>query len=332
MKDVASRAGVGLSTVSRVVSGVGGVSPAKERAVLQAIRALGYTRNDFARQLRMGTTSSIGMLVTELSDPFFATMVHAVEATAAGRDSLLLAASATDDPKRATRVLEQFAGRRMDGMIIVSPEAGDLSPLLRELDAGTPVVFVDRPPIGLVADEVLIDNEAGAESAVRHLIAHGHREIACIAHVSGEFTSAARRTGHERALRDAGISPDPRLVAAIEDTVPASVAALRTMLELEHPPTAVFATNRRTTLVVLQAMRTLGVRLAFVGFDDFEFSTLTAVPTTVVAQDPQGTGHAAAGMLFDRLSGYRGPTRRFVLETRLIVRGSGEIPPPSITT
>lgn len=332
MKDVAERAGVGLSTVSRVVSGKGGVAKAKVRAVERAVRELDYSRNDFAHTLRTGTAATIGVIVTKISDPFFSTLVGAIETAAQKRDQLVLVASATDQAEEGVRVIRRVVRRRLDGLIIVAPEEADLSFLKRELDAGTPLVFVDRPPLHVfrdAVDTVLVDNQRGAADAVVHLSQAGHSRIACLAHVAGRFTSEQRQAGYARGLHEAGLAWDPALVVMIEDDVESCVEALVELQKLPHPPTAVFTTNSRTTKVTLEAFRLLDFHPAIVAFDDFDLATLMVPPTTTIAQDPRSIGEVAAELLFDRIGGFAGASRRVVLDTRLIERGSGESPPPS---
>ena len=328
MKDVAAHAGVGLSTVSRVVSGKSGVSRTKRQAVERAIAALGYSRNDFAHTLRTGSARTIGAVVTRISDPFYAELVAAIENRAQERDLLVLVASGGDDPREGERVLKRMLSRRLDGLIVVAHEEVDLTFLDAERDAGTPIVFVDRPPQGLHADLVLVDNERGAADAVRHLARGGHRSIACIAHVSGRYTSERRQTGFRRGVREQGLADRPELIVAVEDEVEACVEALRELFSLPDAPTALFTTNSRTTKAVLGALRLMGESRALVGFDDFALADLLTPPVTTIAQDPWILGEAAADLLFERIAGLGGPERHIVLGTRLITRGSGEQAPP----
>ncbi|WP_460801041.1 LacI family DNA-binding transcriptional regulator [Microbacterium sp. GXF6406] len=327
MKDVAARAEVGLSTVSRVVSGKGGVTSSKVRAVERAVRELGYSRNEFAHTLRTGSARTIGVIATRVSDPFYSEMIAAVEARAQRHDLLVLVASSGDDPREGERVLRRVLGRRLDGVIVVAHEETDHAFLVPERDAGMPIVFVDRPPIGMAADIVMVDNEGGAGDAVRHLVAAGHRRIACIAHVSGRYTSERRQHGYAAALSAAGIRVDPALIVTVEDEVGVCVEALGEMFALAQPPTALFTTNSRTTKTVLKALRLLGCSPALVGFDDFDLAELMEPPTTTISQDPWSIGDAAAQLLLERIAGLPGPWRRVDLGTRLIVRGSGEQAP-----
>lgn len=327
MKDVAAHAGVGLSTVSRVVSGKAGVSRAKRQAVERAIAALGYSRNDFAHTLRTGSARTIGVAVTRISDPFYSEIIEAIESRAQERDLLVLVASSGEESPQSEQVLERMLNRRLDGFIVVAPEESDLSFLDSGRAAGTPIVFVDRPPRGMQADVVLVDNERGAADAVHHLVRAGHRSIACIAHVSGRYTSEHRQAGFRRGARESGLADRPELIVEVEDEVEACVEALQELFSLPDPPTALFTTNSRTTKAVLGALRLMDVRPALVGFDDFALAGLLSPPVTTVAQDPWMIGVAAADLLFERIAGLGGPERHIVLGTRVITRGSGETPP-----
>ncbi|OJU42565.1 MAG: hypothetical protein BGN97_09065 [Microbacterium sp. 69-10] len=331
MKDVASRAGVGLSTVSRVVAGKGGVSRAKSKAVERAIAELGYSRNDFAHTLRTGSTRTIGVVVTRISDPFYSELVFTIEQRAQEHDVLVLVASGGDDPIEGERVLRRMLSRRLDGLIVVAHEEVDVSFLAAEKAAGTKIVFVDRPPQGLPADLIVVDNERGAADAVAHLVQAGHRSIACLAHISGRYTSERRQAGFRQGIRDAGLPVRPELIVAVDDDVDACVEALSELASLDDPPTALFTTNSRTTKAVLKALRLLDAHPALVGFDDFDLAELMSPPVTTVAQDPWAIGEAAADLLFDRIAGLAGPDRRIVLGTRMVERGSGETPPVAVT-
>lgn len=322
MKDVAARAGVGLSTVSRVVSGGAGVSTAKVRAVERAIAQLGFSRNDFARTLRTGATGAIGVVVRDISDPFFSSMTAAVEAEAQTRDQLVLVASGTDDPTEALRVLRRLSRRRLDGLIITPPDFSDLGFLRGEMAAGTAIVVVDSPAPELDVDTVLVDNRGGMSAAVGMLVDAGHRRIACFAHTAGVYTSTERRAGFRRAMRDRGLAVGDDLVRVVaDDDIASSAEALRELVAAPEPVTAVIATNGRVTRALAAARRTVGFDGRLVGFDDFDMAGLLVPPVSTIAQDPQAMGLAAARRLYDRIGGDRGPAHLIQLQTHLILRG-----------
>lgn len=322
MKDVASAAGVALKTVSRVVNGEPGVNPATAERVRAAIDALGYSRNESARVLRQGRTATVGLVIEDIADPFYAGLGRAVEDVTIGHGCMLLSGSSGEDPMRERELVRTFCARRVDGLIVV-PAGDDHSYLRPELDAGTPAVFVDRPPgPGIDVDTVLCDNAGGATRAVDHLRAHGHRRIAFLGDSPSIFTAATRLAAYRAALGDLY---DERLVSMRAPALECVRADLDRMLALDDPPTALFTGNGRLTVTTLRALA--GRRLALIGFDDFELADLLSPGVTVVAQDPAGLGRVAAELLFRRLSCDAGPTEHVRLPVRLIPRGSGELAP-----
>ena len=327
MRDVARHAGVGLSTVSRVVNGDVTVSPQRTKAVEDAIIELGFRRNDSARHLRMGAAASIGLLIENVADPFFSLLTQAVEEVALGRDSLLLSASSHQNPERAKRMVLAFSSRRVDGLIITPSDPQDESYLRTELRAGVKMVFVDRPVPGIDADTVLTDNLGGARTGVEHLIAHGHRRIAFFSDRASLYTTANRRAGYILALQDAGVTVDPELMYASDDGSYDFTGPLAAMLASPRPPTAIFCSNNRSTAAILRLLARVPRRPALVGFDDFELADAMTPAVTVVAQDALAMGRTAAELLFARLDGATGPTQTISLGTTLIARGSGETRP-----
>jgi LacI family transcriptional regulator len=327
MKDVAARAGVGLKTVSRVVNEEAGVTPDTVARVQAAIDALGFRRNDSARLLRTRRTASVGLVLEDLADPFYAPLSRAVEDVARAHGALLFTGSSAENPRREQELVLAFCARRVDGLIVV-PAGEDHRYLLPEIEAGVATVFVDRPAGRLDVDVVLSDNAGGTRTGVAHLIAHGHRRIGFIGDQPGIHTAAERLRGYREAMADAGLPVRPEWYA-MGPTNPERVrAALDTMLTAPEPVTAVFASNNRVTVTAVRVLAGLPKPVALVGFDDFELADLLSPPVTVVAQDPPGLGRTAAQLLFRRLDGISNdkPTRT-ELPTRLIPRGSGEIPP-----
>ncbi len=324
MKDVASHAGVALKTVSRVVNGEPGVRPGTADRVRTSIAELGYRRNDSARVLRVGQTASIGLILEDIGDPFYATFSRAVEDVAAQQGSLLFTGSSDEDPSRERALSLAFCARRVDGLIII-PAATDHTYLLPELAAGTAVVFADRPPGGIEADTVLTENTRGASEGVTHLLQQSHRRIGFLGDAPHIYTARCRYEGYLAAMSAAGQRVADSWVT-MAPPAPAGIRqALARMLAGPSPVTAVFCGNNRVTAIALRELRAQRARLAVVGFDDFEWADLLG--TTVIAQNTADLGRIAAELLFRRLGGYQGPAERIELGTRLIVRGSGEIPP-----
>jgi LacI family transcriptional regulator len=324
MRDVASRAGVSLKTVSRVINGEPGVAVATAARVGDAIDELGFQRNDLARSLRQGISSStLGLVIEDVANPFYSAIAQAVEAAARERGYLLITASCEEDPDRERELAHALLRRRVDALLLV-PASHDHE----YLAGGTPVVFLDRPPVGLEADCVLLDNFGGARTAVEHLLAHGHRRIAVVGDMDKLFTAAERLAGYRHALEAAGVPVRDELIRlGTHDAAQAERVVLELLaLPPGRRPTALFAGNNRNAVGALRALRTASDRVALVGFDDFELADLLAA--TVVRHDSQQMGAHAAALAFARLDGSEHPPRRVIVPTQLVVRGSGEVPPP----
>jgi LacI family transcriptional regulator len=329
MRDVARQAGVSLKTVSRVVNGEDGVRPDTTEKVNAAISALGFRRNDIARALRGGKrTRSLGLVIKDVANPFYSLIARGVEEIARTNDLLVISGCSDEDPARERHLIRSLCERRVDGLLVV-PSGSDHRYLIPEINMGTPAVFIDRPPEdALQADVVLIDNAGGARAAVTHLVEHGHRRIACLVDLPGIFTARERRRGYDEALREHEVPVDESLIRVGLHDVTGAESAMAELLALGDPPTAVFTGNNRLTVGALRAIQAAGAGTALVGFDDLELADMLATPVTVVAHYPAEMGRRAAGLLCRRMAGEELPPQRVVLPTHLIVRGSGELPPP----
>lgn len=324
MKDVASRAGVGLKTVSRVVNGEAGVTPDTERRVQEAIEALGFRRNDSARVLRKGRTASIGLVLEDLADPFYGPLSRAVEEVARAHGALLINGSSAEDADREQELVLAFCARRVDGLIVI-PAGGDHRYLEPEIKAGVATVFVDRPAGRIDADAVLSDSFGGAREGVAHLVAHGHRRIGFIGDQPRIHTATERLRGYRAAMEEAGLAVDDAWVA-LGSTDPERVrSATEAMLSGPSPVTAIFSGNNRVTVTVVRTLAGRSRPVALVGFDDIELADLLGI--TVISQDAAALGRTAAERLFRRLDGVDDSPARVIVPTALIARGSGEIAP-----
>ncbi|WP_425837608.1 LacI family DNA-binding transcriptional regulator [Streptomyces fractus] len=326
MKDVAARAGVGLKTVSRVVNAEPGVTEDTERRVQEAIAALGFRRNDSARVLRKGRTASIGLVLEDLADPFYGPLSRAVEEVARAHGALLINGSSAEDPEREQELVLALCARRVDGLVVI-PAGVDHQYLEPEIAAGVATVFVDRPAGKIDADVVLSDNFGGARDGVAHLIAQGHRRIGFIGDQPRIHTAVERLRGYRGAMEQAGLAVDDRWVS-LGATEPERVRrAAEDMLAGPDPVTAIFSGNNRVTVTVVRVLAERERPVALVGFDDIELGDLLKPGVTVVSQDAAQLGRTAADRLFLQLDGAALPPERIELTTRLIQRGSGELPP-----
>src|SRR5579875_4026799 len=338
MRDVAARAAVSLKTVSRVVNGEPTVGDDLVARVRQAAADLDY-RPNLAANLRgrRARPSIIGLLIQDVSNEFSASIFRAVEDVAGAHGVQVLASNLDEQAEREQALVASLVARRVNGLVVVPPSC-DHRYLQLEQAFGTPIVFLDRPPVRLPADSVVSDNRAGAAAGVAHLLQAGHRRIGFLGETPAHRPARLRYAGYLDALAacgtrgaagTAGAGPDPGLVRRGLDTEAAATAATLELLEAEEPPTALFAAHNRLTIGAVRGLRALGLehRIALVGFDDFTLADLLDPPVTVVAQDPATMGRLGAELLFRRIRGWGGRPQRRIVPTRLVPRGSGEISP-----
>ncbi|SEG53299.1 transcriptional regulator, LacI family [Actinacidiphila yanglinensis] len=330
MTDVAREADVSLKTVSRVVNGVSTVDPEMAARVRAAVARLGFRRNSMARDLRTRSTSAtVGLLIEDLANPFYAGIAAAAAQCALENDTLLITASSEEDADRERRLLLQMCERRVDGLLVVpAGSTADHVYLRTEIEMGTPAVFLDRPPTNVRADTVLIDNAAGARSAIEHLTARGHERIGVLSDWLSIHPMSERLSAAEAALERAGAPYRPDLIRFGLHHVPDTEAAVEEMLTGPQPPTALFALNNRLTLGVLSALNRLGRDVAVVGFDDFETAGLMAYPLTVVSYDARAMGRIGAELLFERIGGDASRPRTVVIPTTLVEHSGAVRPAP----
>lgn len=334
MNDVARAAEVSLKTVSRVVNNEAGVSQPLVDRVRAAVDELGYRPDLRARNLRGAEAppATIGFIQTYSANPFFSAIRDALEAKAAEHDCLILSGSSGADRRRQDVLVEALLGRRVDGLVIVPAADGDAdvdASLQREIDRGTPVVFVDRNSDAGV-DVVLSDHFGGAFNATAHLTKAGHTRIAFLGRGSTLQTTIDRLSGYESALREAEVDP-AAATRLIRVDVPSedAEATVRQLLALPaaQRPTAIFSSQNQLTKGAVKALHGLGVQrdVALVGFDDIEMADVIEPGVTVVAQNAEKLGRYAAELLFERLLDGRTEPARRVVPVELITRGSGEI-------
>ncbi len=339
MREVATHAGVSLKTVSRVINQEPGVSDKLVARVKTVIRQLDYHHNSAASNLRRADqrTATIGLLLDDVANPFSSALHRAVEEIARQHDTLVFASSSVDDPRREEETILALAARRVDGLISVpaSRDGGGLRYLQR---LGKPIVFVDRLATFHEADSVVVDNRAGASNAVQHLTQYGHRRIAFLSDSALIWTAAERYLGYVEGLATAGMRLDAGLVRQDLRNSEQAEEAVSTLLSSEFAPTALFTAQNLITIGAIRVLQKMGLqhKVALIGFDEFVLADLLEPRVSVIAQDPAAIGRTAAELLFARLgeaslsgsklNGTRKPPQQIVIPTRLIARGSGEIP------
>lgn len=322
LRQVAALSGVSLKTASRVVNGEQYVSAATTAKVQAAAAQLGFRVNAIARDLRAGARSSlIGLIIGDLANPFYSRVARGAERRLRSQGLQLITASSDEDPALEQTLVSEMLERRVSAMLIVT-SAADHRYLDTERRLGLPVVFLDRPPDDIVADTIVLDNVAGVQQAVGHLLSHKHRRIALVGDLGRLSTHRERMAAFESVMTAAGITNWQRYVRSNCHDVEAAERAVRELLALKPAPTALFTTNNRITIGALRALREVSDPPAIVGFDDFDLADLLGV--TVVAHEPERMGELGAELIAARLAGELGPARRVLLPTELLVRGSGE--------
>jgi LacI family transcriptional regulator len=309
MRDVAAHASVSAMTVSRALRDDPGVSPETRKRVLAAAEALRYRRNDVARGLRTGRSSGLlGLVVTNLSNPFYSEMALGVESLAAEHGLRVVIGNTNGEAARELQLVDDLASRRVDGMIVI-PAGHDHAHLDPAALHGLPVVFAASPPSGPQVDYVLVDDFGGTRAATASLLAAGHRRIGFLGLQRSLWTGAERLRGFCAACEDAGVPVDDDLLRMVAPEPGAAEAATRELLGRADPPTALFAANNRNTVGAYRAISAAGSGVALAGFDDVPLADLFTSPVTVVTYEPAEIGRQAAQLLLDRvLAPERTPT------------------------
>ena len=324
--DVANRAGVSTATVSHVINQTRFVSESAVRRVRRAMQQLHYQPNAVARSLRRKHTRTLGLVLPDSSNPFFAEVARGVEDFAFQHGYNVLFGSSDGNLEKEKAYLQVFVEKQVDGLIFVA--AGESTRNIRQLQAEhLPLVVVDREFNNVVADYVVADNRRGGFLATEHLIQLGHRVIACIAGPSTVTPSAERVIGYRDALKTYRLPIDPKLVRRGDFQSSSGFAAAQLFLRQKSRPSAIFACNDLMALGALGAIHKAGLRVpddvAVVGFDDIALASYASPPLTTIQQPKYEMGKLAAQILLDRITAKkRVKAQRHLLPTQLIVRES----------
>ena len=301
MRDVAARLGVSTMTVSRAIRGDAGIAEPTRQRVLAEVEALGYRRNDLARRLRSGQPHElIGLIVTNLANPFYSQLAVGAEQVASAHGAGVLVASTNGDPDRERELVLDMAARRLAGLIIV-PASNDQEHFDPQVLDGTPVVLAATPPQGIDVDCVLVDDFGGTYDACRRMISAGHTRIGFLGLPASTWTGSERYRGYAAAMDDEGLDIDSRYVSRHRGDIHLAEAATRRLLELPDPPTAIITANNRNTLGALRTLTRSDTPVALAGFDDIEIADLLQLPLSVVAYDAGAVGREAARLLLDQI-------------------------------
>jgi LacI family transcriptional regulator len=342
LADVARAAGVSRATAARALGGYGATSAEARDRVLAAARALRYRPNALARSMKSGTTSTLGVVISDIQLAFFAQAVRGIADAARSEGFEVILANTDEDLAAERAAVGVLVDKRVDGLIVVPALPGEAAHLAEAQERGIPVVLLDRGSPDIACDVVVVDNTRAARNAVDHLIRLGHRRVAIV--VEGRtalpaaaaatarprpdagMTSTLREVGWAAALRRAGLPVSDDLVCGArydrEDARRAAAAALA----LPDRPTALVTTDETMTLGAVDAILDAGLEMprdvSLVAFDDVPWMTLLRPPLTAVAQPVHELGVTATQRLLGRLAGFDGPPETTVLRTAFVVRGS----------
>lgn len=327
IKDVASRAGVSVATVSRVLNHNARVKAHLRERILTTIDQLGYQPSGIARNMRSQSVRVIGLVISDIQNPFFTALVRAVEDVAYENQYTVLLCNSDEDLQKEQLYIDVLSRERVAGAIVVPSGKGCCAALLH---ARVPVVMADRTVPDLVADAAVLDNLAGAFQATQHLIELGHTRIGLVSAPANVSVGRERQAGYEKALRKNKIALDKQLIRLGNFKANGGYQATRELLELAPRPTAIFAVNNLMTMGALQAIHEKKLRIpkdiSVIGFDDVPWLALLTPPLTAVRQPTYEIGAQAARMLFARLQNSAKPVETCVLKPELIVRGSTAAP------
>jgi LacI family transcriptional regulator len=330
IKDVAAMAGVSFTTVSHVVNNTRPVSADVRAKVENAIRQLNYVPSAVARSLKARSTATVGLLVPNSTNPYFAELARGIEDECVREGYCMIFCNSDDEPAKQRHYLRVLQEKRTDGIIVAS--AGEDSVLAETLaNAREALVVVDRNVEGLAADLVQIDHERGAYLATRHLLELGHVKIGCISGPVSMAVSAMRIHGFMRAMAERGIVIEPSAIVEGDFSARGGQEAAARLFETVRP-TAIFACSDLMGIGALRSAAVRGIRVpeqcSIVGFDDIELSSYTYPALSTVGQSVRALGEAAAKMLIERISGaVSGSARRHVVKAGLIVRESTGVCP-----
>jgi len=324
--DIANRANVSKSLVSLVMRGASNVSEERRTAVLRAAEELGYRPNRLAQGLVGGRTHTIGILLSDPHNPFFPETVDGIQDEADLLRYRVLLATGYRDPQRETRAVRDLLERRMDGIVLISPQFS--TRVISDVALSTPTVLVGRRTQVPFLDSIVNDDYAGATLAVEHLAELGHRRIA---HITGGIYAGAglRRQGYERTMKRLGLERHVQ-IAAGEFTDEGGYLGAQRLLSGGERPTAIFVANDLAAMGVLTAVREAGLSvpgdISLVGYDNSYLAQLSNVSLTSIEQPRHEMGILAARFLLDRIESERTEPRREVLKPRLVPRSTSAPP------
>jgi len=326
IKEVARRARVSVGTVSNVVSGAVPVSKRLKERVLEVIQQLDYQPDHVARSMKIRQTRTIGLVIPDITDPFFSVVMRGAEDAAWSANYILITFNSDDRPARERQALDALRSRRVDGILLVAAPGSDPERIRTINDGGIPIVCLDHEPADLRLDSVVVNNFRGAQGCVRHFVSLGHRRIGFLNGGQGLAVARDRYAGYLKALEEEDLRFDEDLVVSAGPTPAETLAGARLLLCRETRPTAVLAANIPAVTGLLRALHQLPLRcpeeVAVATFDDPMFSEAIMPALTAIAQPSYDLGRKGVELLLKRLEEPQRRRTTIVLETMLRVRES----------
>ena len=325
LRDVAKRAGVSISTVSRVVRGKNIIHPETRKKVMEAVKRLNYYPNNTARAMVKKQTYTIGLIISDISNPFYPPLLRGVENTINKFGYSLVLCNTDENPEKEKQYLKVMLEKRIDGLIVSLASATNTRFLKEFEKRNIPMVCIDRKAGNLKVDTVCVDNVHGAFMAVEHLLKIGHRKIAMVSGIRGITTTEGRVEGYLKALKDYKV--DESLIVGGKSTIEGAIETIEKLLNLDFSPTALFSCNNLITLGIYIGLKKYGKKIpediAVVGFDDLDWAEALYPSPTVVLQPTYTIGATAAQILIQKIL-KEGPKNKqtIMLKTELIVRES----------
>ena len=329
IRDVAAAAGVSIATVSAVLNGKVRVSPQRSELVRKAIADLGYAPNGPARSLRSGRSKVIGIVVGNVANPFFTSVIRIIEQRASEAGYFVMVANSDDDVDRELELLRLFREQRVAG-IVLAPAASDDDYVAALRDAiDVPAVLVDRQLPDMPFDTVVVDNRKAARSVTQYLLRLGHKRIGIVLADPQFWTTQERLAGYREAMAEAGHSPDPALQCLTVPREAEAYQAVQRLLTGPKPPTAIFAANNVTMLATVESVFDIGYRcpddISIAGIDELPWASAIRPKLTTVCQPVEDIGKETMRLLLGRLDrSVESSTepRRVMLEPRLFIQNS----------
>ena len=344
LPEVARQAGVSTATAARALGGYGSVKAATRERVLTAAEELGYRPNTLARSMITGSTRTLGVVLSDIENPFFRRSLRGIADTARAKGFEVLLANTDEELDKEETAVSLMTERRVDGLVVCPADNGDRAHIRAVIEAGIPVVLLDRKVAGLQADTVGIDNRKAAKAATNHLIEHGHRAIAIVTGGTPEMlqrmlrpamrgverlsatTVGSRAAGFRDAMTAAGIPIRPEYLSAGGYRREDAQGETDRLLALPVPPTAILAFDAMQSLGAYHAISRAGIRcpedVSLLGFDDAEWADVVSPGLTVIAQPSYEIGVAACEILLSRIAGGDAAPAHRRLPTEFVERGS----------